>query len=210
MKEVKIPKGYKLKLVKSLSCPICQRPELRGEWDKIIWSRQFSIPHIMTKIKEKLDLEFSPREIRIHRTHLKLVRSDDKIEAKEKKKLIDEFIAREGKLIGIDAKRKRIKLNPTNQIDSRIKALSAQLVELEMNGFYNDPLYLAKIREWKNLMEMKLRKEGEMKEEVEVSIAVKEVDEIFKRYRKMKEREKKNAARNKIRKKNEGNKLENK
>jgi len=184
-----IPEGYKLLLRKRMSCPLCQRPELGEEWTEIIWSRQFSIPHIMGKINEKLRLEFSPKEIKLHQSHIELVHTDPKEERKEQESLIKNFIDREAKFIGIDTKRNRVKFDSKNQIDNRIKALSAQLVEMELNEWYNDPLYLQKIREWKSLMELKLRNEGTLVDKVEISIPVERVRELYKKYQAVKEGE---------------------
>lgn len=190
LKEGKVPEGYRLVLRKRLSCPLCQRPELRGEADTAIWCRQFAISHVVGKLRDKFDLEFSMAEVGVHRGHLELVKKVSKEEREDKNRLVKDFIKREGELLGFDTERNKLKLNPANQIDNRIKALSAQLVELELEEWTNDGVYLSKLREWRGLMELKLRKEGELVDKMEISPAVLEVRSIFEELKKLEEEDK--------------------
>jgi len=194
VEEIKyVPDGYKLILKKKQSCPLCQRPELRGDGDEIIWSRRFNPLNIANLLEQKINAIFTPQEIMHHSRHFELLPINEKILVEEKKKVLEDIIDKEKEMLEINKMRESIEFDFDKDVEGKIKALSAEITELKASGFDKDEFYLKKLREYKSLCEMRYKKREEIKEGNNVCLAVLEVRELFE---KMKEMEKQEAGKN--------------
>jgi len=187
-----VPEGYDLILEKRNSCPLCQRPVFRGLWDRGIWSRQHSTAILKAQIEEDLGLIFTPREIFLHSTHFKLVPTDKKITQQEKADMQANVINKEKELLELNDQRKDIVYDFDGGLDGMIKSLSAEINELKMEGFENDPGYLRKVEQYRRLLETKYKKEDEISDDKICLISV-EVDDLVNSYLKKKEEKNKNG-----------------
>lgn len=182
-----VPEGYKLILRKKMGCPLCQRPELRGSGDEVIWSRKYNPLLISRMFEEKNGFIFTPQEIMFHSKHFELISTNQKEIKKEKQNMLTEIIEKEKDMIKINKMRETIDFDFDKDVEGKIKALSAEITELKASGFDKDEFYLKKIKEYKALCEMRYKTRDEIKEGNNISLAVLEVRDLFDKLKKVNE-----------------------
>ena len=182
-----VPEGYKLVLRKKMGCPLCQRPELRGSGDEVIWSRKYNPLLISRMFEEKNGFIFTPQEIMFHSKHFELISTNQKEIKKEKQNMLNEIIEKEKDMIKINKMREIIDFDFDKDVEGKIKALSAEITELKASGFDKDEFYLKKIKEYKALCEMRYKTRNEIKEGNNISLAVLEVRDLFDKLKKINE-----------------------
>lgn len=184
--KILIPQGYYLKHNKKRGCPLCQRPEFRGEVDTMVWSRKYDPMELANLIKKSYDLLYSPREIQGHSYHFDLYKTDKKLQEQTDNEEIDDFIKKEEYFLNLSRKRTDLTYDENAELLNNLKALSAELMDLKLQGYENDDKYLRKMELFRKMLELRYKQKGDISEQINISLPVQEIDELFKEFEKRK------------------------